>query len=960
MNDQKNDIAELPKAYEAKTVDPKWSQYWEENLLFFADPHSKKPPYCITMPPPNVTGVLHMGHALVNTLQDILIRWKRMSGFEALWVPGTDHAGIATQTVVERNLIKTTGKKRKDFSREEFLKHVWEWKEQSQHKILNQLKRMGCSCDWTRLRFTMDEGNNLAVRTIFKKLYDDKLIYRGDYLVNWDPVTQTALADDEVEYEERQSFLWHLKYPFKDGTGFAHIATTRPETMLGDTAIAVSPKDPRYAHLIGKTVILPIMQREIPIIADRHVDPEFGTGMVKVTPAHDPNDYQMALTHQLPMINIMTPDGKINENGGQFSGMTMEEARQAVVKEMQSLGFLEKIEPHVNRVGVSYRSKATIEPYLSKQWFVKMDGFAQKLRAVVQDGRTKLIPKHWENTYFHWIDNLRDWCISRQLWWGHRIPIWYNKNDPEQMFCYAGNGTPQEVIDQPNDWIQDEDVLDTWFSSALWPFSVLGWPDKEHALKRFYPNAVLVTGHDILFFWVARMLMMGEYAMEQPPFPETFLHGLIYGKSYWRDNVGGGITYVNDKERQEYDLGKPVPKDVNFRWEKMSKSKGNIIDPIEIIEEYGTDAMRMALCASATQAREIDLDRRRFEEFKNFANKIWNGARFVFMNLEGDAKQGTTPLTAEEFSAGLNEDLLGLEDRWILSTLNRTVRDVNNKLEAYLFDQSALEAYEFFWKEFCAYYLEIVKPVLFGKAGTAAERKNKQKILVIVLSQAMRLMHPMAPFITEELFQLIKTRLSGIQEIANVDPYTVEGVRALQSKACIIAPYPQVIRESDINPAIEATFDLVGRAVYVIRNMRGEMKIPPATLTDTLILGSETDPNYATIRDYRHIIAALVRTNAVEMHTQEPKIGFSSTGMLDGLKIIIPIPDQMLQQEKARLLKEKERLTANLVKFDMQLSNEEFVKNAPPALIEKQRQQQQQVQQELRAVSEKLFEAEKK
>lgn len=945
---------ELPKAYDGKKVEGKWAQFWEENLLFLADPHSKKPPYCITMPPPNVTGMLHMGHALVNTLQDILIRWKRMSGFEALWIPGTDHAGIATQTVVERHLIKTTGKKRKDFSREEFLKYVWEWKEKSQHTIIAQLKRMGCSCDWTRLRFTMDEGNNLAVRIMFQKLFNDKLIYRGDYLVNWDPVTQTALADDEVEYEERSSFLWHFKYPLKDGSGYAKIATTRPETMLGDTAIAVAPKDPRYTDLIGKIIILPLMQREIPIIADHHVDPEFGTGMVKVTPAHDPNDYQMGLTHQLPMINIMTPDGKINENGGKFAGMTMEEARQAVVKEMQALGLVEKIEPHTHRVGVSYRSKATIEPYLSKQWFIRMSGFAQTLRSAVQEGRTDLIPKSWENTYFHWIDNLRDWCISRQLWWGHRIPIWYNKKDPDQMFCYAGAGTPQEILDNPDDWVQDEDVLDTWFSSALWPFSTLGWPEETHELKRFYPNAVLVTGHDILFFWVARMILMGEYAMGKPPFPDAFLHGLIYGKSYWRDVPGGGIAYLSEKEHHEYDLGKPLPKDVNFRWEKMSKSKGNIIDPLDIIEEYGTDAMRMALCASATQAREIDLDRRRFEEFKNFANKIWNGARFVFMNLEGDESQGTSPLTAQEFSAGLAEDLLGLEDRWILSTLNRTVRDVNTKLASYLFDQSALEAYDFFWKEFCAYYVEIVKPVLFGKEGTAAERKNKQKILVIVLSQAIRLMHPMAPFITEELFQLLKGRLPDVQETTGIDPYTSETIRALQSQACIVAPYPQVIKESDINPAIEDTFTLIERVVYIIRNMRGEMKIPPATMTETHIVGSESQSSFTIIRDHRHIITALVRTNAIKMHTEEPKIGFSSTGVLEGLKLIIPIPDQMLQQERTRLVKEQERLTASLAKVDLQLRNEEFVKNAPSALIEKQRQLQQQWQQELSAVSEKL------
>lgn len=946
-------MSELPKAYDAKTVDSKWYRYWEENLCFVADSYSKKPPYCITMPPPNVTGVLHMGHALVNTLQDILIRWRRMSGDEALWVPGTDHAGIATQTVVERHLLKTTGKKRKEFSREEFLKNVWEWKEKSQHQIIDQLKRMGCSCDWTRLRFTMDEGNNNAVKMAFKKLYDEKLIYRGDYLVNWDPVTQTALADDEVEYEERQSFLWHFIYPLKDGSGYAKIATTRPETMLGDTAIAVSPKDLRYSGLIGKTVILPLMNREIPIIADHLVDPEFGTGMVKVTPAHDPNDYQMGITHKLPRINIMTPDGKINENGGKFAGLSMEEARQAVVKEMQALGFVEKIEPHLNRVGVSYRSKATIEPYLSKQWFIKMEGFAQKLRAAVQDGRTKLIPKHWESTYFHWVDNLRDWCISRQLWWGHRIPIWYNKSDPNQIFCYDGEGIPQQVKDNPNDWVQDEDVLDTWFSSALWPFSTLGWPDQSSELHRFYPNAVLVTGHDILFFWVARMICMGEYIMGKVPFPETFLHGLIYGKSYWRDSPGGGIAYLNEKERHEYDLGKPLPKDVHFRWEKMSKSKGNIIDPIEIIEEYGTDAMRMALCASATQAREIDLDRRRFEEFKNFANKIWNGARFVFMNLEGDAAQGTTALTAQEFSAGLDQSLLTLEDRWILSTLNRTVRDVNAKLSGYLFDQSASEAYDFFWREFCAYYLEIVKPVLFGKVGTSAERKNKQKLLVIVLCQAVRLMHPMAPFITEELFQLLKKRLQGVvvSSGTQADPYTIECIRALQSKACIVAPYPQVIREEDINPAINQTFDLVERIVYTIRNLRGEMKIPPATATDLHIVGLDSDPNFMIIRNNSSIISALVRTNKIAIHTEEPKIGFSSTGILDGIKLIIPIPDQMLQQERVRLNKEKERLSANLEKLQLQLSNEEFVKNAPPQLIEKQRQQQQQAKLDLDAIN---------
>jgi valyl-tRNA synthetase len=941
-------MTELPKAYEAKTVDSKWYAFWEKHGFFKADPLSKKPPYCIVMPPPNVTGALHMGHALVNTLQDILIRWKRMSGFETLWVPGTDHAGISTQTVVERQLMQATGKKRKDFSREEFLSHVWRWKEEKQDNILNQLKRMGCSCDWSRLRFTMDEGNNRAVRTMFKSLYDEGLIYRGDYLVNWDPVTQTALADDEVEYEDRQSFLWHLKYPLKDGTGFVHIATTRPETMLGDTAIAVSPKDPRYLGFIGKMVLLPLVDREIPIIADHHVDPEFGTGMVKVTPAHDPNDYQMGLTHDLLFINIMTPDGNINHNGRAFEGMSMEEARVAVVDAMKKLGFLEKIEPHVNRVGVSYRSKATIEPYMSKQWFVKMDGFAKKLREVVQDGYTELIPKNWENTYFHWIDNLRDWCISRQLWWGHRIPIWYKKKDPSTMICWGGEGVPPEVEQDPEAWQQDEDVLDTWFSSALWPFSTLGWPEKTPELQPFYPNSVLVTGHDILFFWVARMILMGEYAMGEVPFPQVFLHGLIYGKSYWRVNGGGGITYCSDKERREYELGKPIPKDVVSKWEKMSKSKGNIIDPLEIIDDYGTDAMRMALCASATQAREIDLDRRRFEEFKNFANKVWNGSRFVFMNLDGD-----DPLTVEEFSQGLDESLLGLEDKWILSKVNHTIQSVNQKLTDYFFDQAAIESYEFFWKEFCAYYLELAKPVLFGKAGTAQERKNKQKLLVILLCQAMRLIHPMAPFITEELFQLLKQRFEGI-ESKNVDPYTAEAIKALQSPACMVAPYPQVIRTSDLNPSIEETFALVEQVIYTIRNIRGEMKLPPSMATDIHIIGTIKDPHFGLINDHRHLISALVKTTSVQMHETEPSIGFASTGMMNTLKISIPLPEELVKQEQERLQKEKERLEALIEKTKVQLSNQEFVNNAPAQLVEKQKTALQQSERELQEVVSKI------
>lgn len=946
---------DLPKAYEAKDVEKKWYAFWQQKNLFTANSHSTKPAFCIVMPPPNVTGVLHMGHALVSTLQDIVVRWQRMLGKEVLWVPGTDHAGIATQTVVERHLMATEGKRRQEYEREQFLSKVWEWKERSHERIVGQLKALGSSCDWSRERFTMDDGANRAVRVMFKKLYESGLIYRGDYLVNWDPVTQTALADDEVEYEERQHHLWYFRYPLTDGSGFVSVATTRPETMLGDTAVAVSSRDERYSHLIGKTIHHPLAMRDIPIIADHHVDPQFGTGAVKITPSHDTNDYQMGFRHNLEFINIMTPDGRINENGGRFMGLTMEVARTAVVDAMKELGLLEKVEPHMHRIGRSYRSKAVIEPYMSKQWFVRMEHFGQKLRTALDQEQVKLIPKHWDKVYFHWIDNLRDWCISRQLWWGHRIPIWYRVDNQDVCLCYEGEGVPPEVEQEPEAWVQDNDVLDTWFSSGLWPFSTLGWPDKTPDFTKFYPNSLLITGHDILFFWVARMLLMGDYATGQFPFPEVFLHGLIYGKSYWRENADGGITYLGDEERKGYDLGKPVPTDVKSKWEKMSKSKGNIIDPLEVIEQYGTDAMRMALCSSATQARQIDLDRRRFEEFKNFANKVWNGARFVLMHLEGDETNDTTPLTSEAFSKGLDLSLLSLEDRWMLSVLNRTVRDVNEKIGAYAFDQAAMEAYDFFWKEFCAFYLEIVKPVLFGKRGTPDERRNKQKLLAIVLCQSMRLLHPMAPFITEELFQRLKSRLKGIQQDAGCDAYTSEAIKALNCEACAISAYPQVICEKDIDATINQAFDLVERAVYTIRNIRGEMQLPPSASTEIHIIGKSGDPNLAAVEQNSGIIQALVRTHSLTIHyDQEPQLGFASTGMLDSMKIMIPLPAEMLERERLRLVKERERLTVSIDRIQRQLDNPDFVEKAPQELLQKQRDLFTQTERELKEVCSKL------
>lgn len=919
----------LPKAFEPKTVEDKWYSFWQKKGFFHADAASKKTPYTIILPPPNVTGVLHMGHALVDTLQDILIRYKRMDGYEALWVPGTDHAGIATQTVVERMLIAKEGKRRKDYKREEFLEHIWRFVNETQSKILAQLKKLGCSCDWDRLRFTMDDASNRAVKTAFKKLYDAGLIYRGDYLVNWDPATQTALADDEVEHEEKASSLWYFRYPLQDKKHYIVIATTRPETMLGDTAVAVNPKDERYQSLIGKTLILPLTHRPIPVLADSFVDPQFGSGAVKITPAHDPNDYEMARRHGLSMINIMTPDGRINENGGEFQGLTMEEAREAVVKKMKELDLVEKIEPYTLRVGVSYRSKAIIQPYLSKQWFVKMSHFKKGLLAAVKKKHVKLTPEHWEETYFHWIENLRDWCISRQLWWGHRIPIWYNKEDPEEMICYDGDDLPPQVQKNPAAWQQDEDVLDTWFSSGLWPFSTLGWPDKTEDLKKFYPTSTLITGHDILFFWVARMIMMGEYLAGDVPFKETFIHGLIYGKSYWREKHGSA-HYVSYQEKLKYDLGEVPPKDVFSKWEKMSKSKGNIIDPLEIIDSYGTDAMRMALASSVTFARQIDLDRRRFEEFKNFANKIWNGARFVFMNLQPEKGEA---LTASDLKEGLDYKLLTLEDKWIISLLNKTIQNVRKYLDEYCFDKAATTSYEFFWKDFCSYYLELIKPVLFGKEGDAALRKNKQKILCIALCNVCRLLHPMAPFITEEIFSHLKSLFPDIQKQHASEAYAKDTIHALSQEACMVASFPNVIREKDINTEIEEDFTFMEKIVYAVRNIRSELKIPLGDATDLHIIGDDVSRKIA--EKNKGLLTALLRIGSLTFEKENFQAPFGSTAVVGTLKIFVPVPASLRQKEKERLEKEREKLQKNIESSRIKLENQDFVQKAPKEVVAK-------------------------
>ena len=723
-----------------------------------------------------------------------------------------------------------------------------------------------------------------------------------------------------MEYEERAGFLWFINYPLASGKGHLTVATTRPETMLGDVALAVSPKDARYKQFIGKEVILPIVNKKIPVLSDACVHKDFGTGVVKITPAHDPNDYEMALRHSLPLINILNPDGTLNKNGGEFEGKRVEEARSLISEKLKTLGFLDKVEPHQNRVGVSYRSKATIEPYLSKQWFIKMEPFKQKLIDAIKLEKIHLHPKSWEKTYFHWIENLRDWCISRQLWWGHRIPVWTHKKDPKRMICFDGEGLPPEVLKEPGSWEQDEDVLDTWFSSALWPFSALGWPNQTKELKTFYPTSTLLTGHDILFFWVARMIMMGEYVMEKLPFKHIALQGLIFGKSYWRQAKNGGISYVSNEEKKAFDLGSPLPKEVHSKWEKMSKSKGNVIDPLEVIKSYGADAMRIALAASATQSAHIDLDLRRFEEFKHFINKIWNGFRFVFQNLS---------ISSKELTQGLDPSLMALEDRWILSRLQRAIKETNKHLEKFHFDKAALGSYSFFWDEFCAFYVEISKPILFGKKGALKEKNHKQKILLITLLASLRLMHPMIPFITEELFQLLKKHFSNINSSKETDSYTKEAISALLAPSCAVAPFPKC-QENGIDTEAEKIFCSIQDIVYTIRNMRAEMALAPNIPTDLFIDGTSD-----LITNHQDILTALINISSIHMNSKERSHGSSSTAHAHGLTFTIPLPKHLREKERLRMIKEREKIIEQIKTLENQLNNEQFVKKAPAELVKK-------------------------
>ncbi|WP_201457044.1 valine--tRNA ligase [Chlamydia sp. 17-3921] len=911
---------EFPKTYDPKSVEEKLYTFWEENGMFKADASSDKPSYSVVMPPPNVTGILHMGHALVNTLQDVLVRCKRMQGFETCWIPGTDHAGIATQTVVEKRLQETLGKRRNDFSRKEFLKYVWDWKEKSETIILSQLKQLGCSCDWDRKRFTLDPAANQAVKKAFKRLFDQGHIYRGYYLVNWDPVLQTALADDEVEYEEKEGWLYYIRYRLVNSNDFIVVATTRPETLLGDTALAIHPEDDRYKAFLGDKVELPFVDREIPILGDFFVDPSFGTGAVKITPAHDKDDYQMAERHGLPKINILTPSGKINENGGSFFGLCKEQAREEILIALENKGLFVKKEPYRLRVGISYRSGAIIEPYLSKQWFISVESFRKPICDFVNSEQIRIFPKEFKKNYLIWVNNLRDWCISRQLWWGHRIPVWYHKDDHEKIICYDGDTIPEEVASEPELWYQDPDVLDTWFSSGLWPLTCLGWPDaSSEDLKKFYPTSVLVTGHDILFFWVTRMVLLCSVMSEKKPFTEVFLHGLIFGKSYKYYNEIGDWSYISGEEKKAYDLGKELPKGVVAKWEKLSKSKGNVIDPLEMIEIYGADAVRLALCSCANRGEQIDLDFRLFEESKNFVNKLWNGARFIFGHI--------TDLQSQDLLDGIDQDSLGLEDYYILDGFNQLVERLQEAYEVYAFDKIATLAYEYFRNDLCSTYIEIIKPTLSGKQGNEKDRQTKRKLLVVLLVSALGVLHPIVPFITESLFLKIKGMLGAIPESGG-DAITSHAILMLRSRACIEAPYPQKF-SVEMPKDLHESFSLAQRLVYTVRNIRGEMQLDPKMALEAFVICSE----HIDIDRYILIVQALGGLFSIRILMEEPSDQVYSLGVVDSIRIGIFIPKEHLSKEKVRLKKEQQRLQNAIDSIVRLLSSENFRKKANPQLV---------------------------
>ena len=879
MTEMENNI---PKVYDPKTFEKKWYAYWEKNRLFHAEVEPQKTPYSIVIPPPNVTGQLHMGHAMDNTLQDILIRWRRMQGYNTLWMPGCDHAGIATQAKVEEAL-REEGLTRYDLGREKFLERVWAWKEKFGNRIMSQLRSLGSSCDWERERFTMDEGCSRAVREVFVSLYEGGLIYQGTRITNWCPRCHTALSDIEVEHETEVGHLWHLRYRFADSDDYVEIATTRPETMFGDTGVAVHPEDVRYREMVGRTLILPIANRQIPLFADEYVDPTFGTGAVKVTPAHDPNDFDMGKRHGLEQIKVIENDGTMGEGAGRYAGMDRYACRKALVKELAALGVLVETEEHEHAVGHCSRCHTTVEPLVSKQWFVKMASLAKPAIEVVREGRIHFVPERFTKIYENWLENIRDWCISRQLWWGHRIPAWYCDD------CGKVSVSRTDLTACPacgsSHLHQDEDVLDTWFSSALWPFETMGWPEKTPELQQFYPTRTLVTGYDIIFFWVARMVMMGLKFGGDIPFHHVFIHGLV------RDSQG----------------------------RKMSKSLGNGIDPVEVIDKYGADTLRFMLVTGNTPGNDMRFYWARVEAARNFANKLWNASRFMLMNLQGFDRSFVPK--AEDYT---------LADRWILSRYARTSAVVTENLEKFELGEAARAIYEFIWGEFCDWYIELVKPRLYAEEGDS--RRTAQYVLGYVLERTLRLLHPFMPFITEEIWQHI--------------PH--------EGKSIMTAPWPTG-EETWLDKENEASMEAIMEVIKAIRNMRAEVNAAPGKKSEAILHFSDAAQQAVfTANDgYLHALAEADPVTILSPTAERPENAM--TAAAGGVEIYLPLKGLIdMEKETARLSKELDGLTKEIARTEGKLANKKFVTKAPVAVVAKEREKLQDYEEKKRVVEERL------
>ncbi|MCX5700201.1 MAG: valine--tRNA ligase [Candidatus Omnitrophica bacterium] len=852
---------EIAKQYNPKDTEDKWYKFWEESNLFLAKPDPKKKPYTIVIPPPNVTGILHMGHALNNTIQDILIRYQRMQGFNTLWMPGTDHAGIATQNVVEKSLAKV-GLKRQDLGRDKFIQRVWSWKEEYGSTIIRQLKKLGTSCDWSRLRFTMDEEYSKAVMEAFVRLYNKGLIYRGSYIINWCPRCQTALSDEEAAHHSLQGNLYYLKYPLKENPNkFVIVATTRPETMLGDTAVAVNPKDKRYKLLIGKKLNLPLVNREIAIIGDNMVDTKFGTGAVKVTPAHDPNDYALGKKHNLEFINVLRADGSMNELAGDYQNMDRFKAREAILEDLKKQGLLEKVEAHELSAGHCYRCHTIVEPYLSKQWFVKMKPLAKGAIDAVKKGKVNFYPKRWSKVYLNWMENIRDWCISRQIWWGHRIPVYYCNKCNETIVSAA---KPQNCPKcKSNDLRQDEDVLDTWFSSWLWPFATFYWPNESKDLKYFYPTATLVTAPEIIFFWVARMIMAGLEFQKDIPFKDVYIHGTV------RDIEG----------------------------KKMSKSLGNIIDPLEIINEYGTDALRFSLISITAQGQDVFLSKERFEQGRNFANKIWNASRFILMNLD-------STMIKTDLCQFLKKEELTLVNRWILSRFYSTLKETKKNLDNYQFNEAANTLYAFFWHEFCDWYLEIIKHDI--------KNAHNQLVMYKILDKFLRAMHPFMPFITEEIWQKLATQTSSI----------------------MLSSYPH-IQEKIIDKKTEKTFSEALEIITTIRNMRMELDIPVQANNLGAKIFTTSKAKKAMLESVSGQIMNLARLNKLEIFVDFKETKGEFVNVLRDLHISIPLTGVIdIAKHEEKLSMKIQKVESEIKAKEGMLAKKDFLQRAPRDIVE--------------------------